>query len=179
MEQYFTLAKQQLKRLKQNYRMKQYFVTVRKIVWKRKGAFIASLLSVAFFYSIFTGISSGKLWPPTFYGFFVSSYSLPALIIISLLSAVLITLQIHGFKLKMKTSRKTGFMGFVGIVGSFFVSACPFCKPILISLLGLGAAGGVIAGYGTQLTVLAAIFLLASIILVTKNIQKKGCEECK
>ncbi len=94
-------------------------------------------------------------------------------IILLVLGGLLISLQVFSFREKQKnyTSTTTG-MG--GMLVSFFATTCPFCKPLLISLLGLSGSIAILK-YGFVLAFVSILLLIGSIYLTLKSISKRSC----
>jgi hypothetical protein len=148
------------------------------VLWQRKTQFVLNFGLIAALYSFFTGIVNVGFWPPQFLGLTFSLFSALALFLVSLLSAILITLQIYRFQISNIKFQKENSVGLIGMASSFFVSACPFCKPLLLSVFGLGGATSIIAKYGFQVTIVSLTLLLISIILVANTITNE-CKNCK
>lgn len=96
--------------------------------------------------------------------------------VLPLLAGLLVAFQVFAFKDKKKnlSSKVTGTSG---VLISFFATSCPFCKPLIISLLGLSGSLAIL-NYGTLLGVVSGVLLLISNYLTAKNIGK-GCEHCE
>lgn len=141
----------------------------------RKLFFLFSVVAFALLYSIFTGIFVITITPFAISGPIFTFFSTAGLVSISLLSAILLTLQYNTLREKTKSSVKTkaSFLGYVGTSGSFFATVCPFCKPLLAVILGLGGAFGFLQVYGKYITFLSAMILIIAIYLVTQT--KKSC----
>ncbi|MBI2107472.1 hypothetical protein HYT57_05800 [Candidatus Woesearchaeota archaeon] len=94
-------------------------------------------------------------------------------IIFSILGGLLISLQVFSFREKQKnyTSTTTGVSG---MLVSFFATTCPFCKPLLISLLGLSGSIAILK-FGLVLAFVSIILLMGSIYLTLKSISKRSC----
>ena len=94
-------------------------------------------------------------------------------IILSILGGLLISLQVFSFREKRKnyTSATTGISG---MLVSFFATTCPFCKPLLISLLGLSGSIAILK-FGLVLAFASILLLLGSIYLTLKSISKRSC----
>lgn len=99
-------------------------------------------------------------------------------IVLSILGGVLISLQVFSFCQKQKNYAATS-VGFSGMLASFFTTTCPFCKPLLLSLLGLSGSIAILK-YGLFLVVGSILLLIGSIYLTARSIPKtKHCENCK
>ena len=135
---------------------------------------LITLPIIGFLYSIFTGIIK---FENSIYFSIMSKNSIFALIIISILTSILLTLQISLIKERIKI--KGTKVGFFGTFLSFLTTACPFCKPLLISIIGLSSSTALLAKYGIQITIFSILLLITSIFIVSKNITKtKLCEKC-
>ena len=141
----------------------------------RKLFFLFSVIAFAMLYSLFTCIFTVSTKPFTDAGPFFTIFSVLGLVSISFLSAVLLTLQYHALREKKKSSAKTkaSFFGYLGTTGSLFATVCPFCKPLLVAILGLGGAFGFLQVYGKYITFLSAMILIVAIYLITQT--KKSC----
>lgn len=102
-----------------------------------------------------------------------TNVSITFFVIFSILGGILISLQVFAIKNRQK-SLKYANVGFVGTFLSFFNVTCPFCKPLLLSLIGFSGSL-VILKYGLTLALLSIVLLLASIYLVTLNLDKSNC----
>jgi len=135
---------------------------------------LITLPIIGFLYSIFTGIIRFK---DSIYFSIMSKNSIFALIVISVLTSILLTLQISLIRERIKV--KGTKVGFFGTFLSFITSACPFCKPLLISIIGLSSSTALLAKYGLHITIFSIFLLITSIFIVSKNITKtKLCEKC-
>ncbi len=135
---------------------------------------LVSVPIIGFLYSIFTGIIK---FDNSMYFTIMSKNSIFALIFITMLTSILLTLQIALFKERIKV--KGTKVGFFGTFLSFITSACPFCKPLLISLIGLSGSTILLAKYGLHITIFSVLLLITSIFIVSRNITKtKLCKEC-
>lgn len=92
----------------------------------------------------------------------------------SILGGLLIALQIFAIK-KRQNTLKSANVGFFGAFISFFTTTCPFCKPLLLSLIGFTGSLAILK-YGTVLALFSVLLLLASIYLVATQVTK--CERC-
>ena len=95
-------------------------------------------------------------------------------ILFSTLGGILIALQIFAIKNRQNTL-KSANVGFFGAFISFFTTTCPFCKPLLLSLIGFTGSLAILK-YGTVLALLSVLLLLVSIYLVASQLCK--CESC-
>ena len=90
--------------------------------------------------------------------------------VFSLLGGMLISLQVFAIKNKQK-SMKSARVGFLGAFLSFFNVTCPFCKPLLLSLLGFSGSLAILK-YGLALAFVSLILLLVSIYLVASSMER-------
>ena len=93
-------------------------------------------------------------------------------IVFSILGGLFISLQVFAIKNKQKSLGAK--VGFTGAFISFFTTTCPFCKPLLLSLIGFTGSLAILK-YGIALASLSVILLLVSIYLVTLNLDKSNC----
>lgn len=90
--------------------------------------------------------------------------------IFSILGGLLIALQIFAIRNRQK-ALKSANIGFLGAFMSFFNVTCPFCKPLLLSLIGFSGFLAILK-FGTALAILSILLLLISIYLVTVSLRK-------
>lgn len=90
--------------------------------------------------------------------------------VFSILGGLLIALQVFAIRNRQK-SIKSANIGFIGAFLSFFTTTCPFCKPLLLSLLGFSSSLALLK-YGIALAILSVLLLLTSIYLVTTHLEK-------
>ncbi len=88
----------------------------------------------------------------------------------SILGGTLISLQVFAIRQRQK-SLKSANIGFLGALISFFSVTCPFCKPLLLSLIGFSGSLALLK-YGTYIALLSAFLLVVSIYLVLYQISK-------
>jgi len=86
----------------------------------------------------------------------------------SILGGLLISLQIFAIRNRQK-SLKAANVGFIGAFLSFFNTTCPFCKPLLLSLIGFSGSLAILK-YGLAIAIFSVILLLISIYLVTLHL---------
>ncbi|MBI2649704.1 hypothetical protein HYX04_00140 [Candidatus Woesearchaeota archaeon] len=91
-------------------------------------------------------------------------------VIFSILGGLLISLQIFAIRNRQK-SLGSANIGFIGAFLSFFNTTCPFCKPLLLSLIGFPGSLA-ISRYGLALAITSLVLLLISIYLVTLHLDK-------
>lgn len=97
---------------------------------------------------------------------------------LSTLGGLLISLQVFSFRQKQK-NYASATTGVSGMLVSFFATTCPFCKPLLLSLLGLSGSLAILK-YGLLLAIISISLLIGSIFLVLKSLpQTKRCSNCK
>jgi len=137
--------------------------TLKEVITKRSTLFLSSFIIIALFYMIFTGII--VLNP---LGLMLSRYALVPLLLVSLLSAAIITVEYDSLRKKKVCITKKSSIGYFGTVFSFLATACPFCKPLLIAVFGLGGAFGLLQVYGFQITLVSLALLLTSLFLVLR-----------
>ncbi|MBI1935765.1 hypothetical protein HYS31_04970 [Candidatus Woesearchaeota archaeon] len=94
--------------------------------------------------------------------------SIMFVILFSILGGILISLQVFAIRNRQK-SLKSANVGFIGAFLSFFNVTCPFCKPLLLSLIGFSGSIAILK-YGLALAVVSIVLLLISIYLVALNI---------
>lgn len=97
---------------------------------------------------------------------------------LSTLGGLLISLQVFSFRQKQK-NYASATTGAGGMMVSFFATTCPFCKPLLLSLLGLSGSLAILK-YGLLLAIISILLLIGSIFLTLKSIANaKPCSNCK
>jgi len=94
-------------------------------------------------------------------------------VLFSILGGILISLQVFAIRNRQK-ALKSANVGFIGAFLSFFNVTCPFCKPLLLSLIGFSGSIAILK-YGLALAIISALLLLVSIYLVTLNLDKSNC----
>ena len=94
-------------------------------------------------------------------------------ILFSILGGILVSLQAFAIRNRQK-ALKSANVGFIGAFLSFFNVTCPFCKPLLLSLIGFSGSIAILK-YGLALAIISALLLLVSIYLVTLNLDKSNC----
>jgi len=98
--------------------------------------------------------------------------SLSFVVMFSILGGLLISLQVFAIRNRQK-SLKSANVGFIGAFLSFFNTTCPFCKPLLLSLIGFPGSLA-ISRYGLALAIISLVLLLISIYLVTLHLDKSN-----
>ena len=96
--------------------------------------------------------------------------SLSFVVMFSILGGILISLQVFAVRNRQK-SLKSANIGFIGAFLSFFNTTCPFCKPLLLSLIGFSGSLAILK-FGFVLAIISIILLLFSIYLVTLHLNK-------
>ncbi len=96
-------------------------------------------------------------------------------ILFSILGGLLVSLQVFAIRNRQK-SLKAANVGFAGAFISFFTTTCPFCKPLLLSLMGFSGSIAILK-FGFVLVIISILLLLVSVYLVTLTIDKSNC--CK
>ena len=91
--------------------------------------------------------------------------SLSFVVMFSILGGLLISLQVFAIRNRQK-SLKSANIGFIGAFLSFFNTTCPFCKPLLLSLVGFSGSLAILK-FGLVLAIFSSILLIVSIYLVT------------
>ncbi|MEK6983335.1 MAG: hypothetical protein AABX33_02080 [Nanoarchaeota archaeon] len=91
-------------------------------------------------------------------------------IVFSMLGGMLVALQAFAIKNKQKLMRSAR-VGFFGAFLSFFNVTCPFCKPLLLSLIGFSGSLAILK-YGLALAFISVILLLVSIYLVISSVER-------
>jgi len=102
-----------------------------------------------------------------------TAVSITFFIAFSILGGILISLQVFAIKNKQK-ALKSANVGFIGAFLSFFNTTCPFCKPLLLSLIGFSGSIAILK-FGFALAIISMLLLLVSIHLVTLNLDKSNC----
>jgi len=90
--------------------------------------------------------------------------------VFSILGGMLIALQVFAVRNKQKSMRSAK-VGFLGAFLSFFNVTCPFCKPLLLSLIGFSGSLAILK-YGLALAFVSLILLLVSIYLVASSMER-------
>lgn len=109
-------------------------------------------------------------------GFWVMAtrwFTLPTLVLVAVLSGVLLVLQVYAFRQRRRAA--AGTAGWLGTIGSFLVTACPACKPLLLSLLGLSGSAALVVTYGLQIAVVSVLLLAGAILLLWRSIATPSC----
>ncbi len=91
-------------------------------------------------------------------------------ILLAILGGALVSLQVFAFRQKQKAASSLS-TGIAGTFVSFLTSTCPFCKPLLLSLIGFSGSIAFLK-YGPALAVASLILLGASIFWATSAINK-------
>ena len=91
-------------------------------------------------------------------------------ILFSILGGLLIALHIFAIK-NMQKTLKSANVGFFGAFMSFFTTTCPFCKPLLLSLIGFSGSLAILK-YGMALAIASALLLIVSIYLAASSIER-------
>ena len=149
-----------------------------------KLAMIASIITrkTYFFIFLIAGILYGLLYAVMtnlidlrsgfrYINFSFTVTSITFFIIFSILGGLLIALQVYTIKNRQK-SLKSANVGFLGTFLSFFNVTCPFCKPLLLSLIGFSGSLTFLK-FGIALAFASVLLLLISIYLIAKNITDK------
>ena len=124
---------------------------------------------IGLLYSLTTGIIWIRLSPFSMTGPTLNSFSFTGLLLISGLTAILITLQYDLLRKKKTKGTKASFLGYFGTTGSFFTTTCPLCKPLLVTLFGIGGTAGLLQKYGLQITIISVLLLTVSIYFVARS----------
>ncbi len=90
----------------------------------------------------------------------------------SVLGGILISLQVYAIKARQR-SLKSANVGFLGAFISFFSVTCPFCKPLLLSVIGFSGSLAILK-YGTAIVLISLLLLLISIYLAALQVEKSG-----
>lgn len=154
--------------------MKELFTLIKRVL-RRRNYFLIFIVSGLFYGVIFSmmtnlidvrfGLSNIR--------FAFTWQSISFFIILSILGGLLISLQVFSFREKQKnyTSITTGVSG---MLISFFAITCPFCKPLLLSLLGLSGSIAILK-YGLVFALLSILLLLGSIYLTLRSMVRRNC----
>ena len=154
--------------------MKQLFAPIKRVLLTRNYffIFIVSGLFYGVIFSIMTNLIDVR------FGLFNIRFSFNwksglIFIALSILGGLLISLQLFLFHEKRKNyiSAATGISG---MFASFFSTMCPFCKPFLISLLGLSGSIAILK-YGIVLAFVSILLLVSAIYLTLKSISRRNC----
>lgn len=106
-----------------------------------------------------------------------TNVSISFVVLFSILGGLLISLQIFAIRNRQQ-SLKSANIGFIGAFISFFNVTCPFCKPLLLSLIGFSGSLAILK-YGLGLAIISIILLLVSIYLVTYHLDKTNVIKLK
>ena len=155
-------------------KMKELFASIKRVLSRRNYFFIfvASGLFYGVIFSMMTNLIDIRFGLSNLrFAFTLQSASF--FIVLSILGGLLISLQVFSFHEKRKnyTSTTTGVSG---MLVSFFATTCPFCKPLLISLLGLSGSIAILK-FGLVLAFVSILLLLGSIYLTLKSISTRIC----
>jgi hypothetical protein len=154
--------------------MKQLFVSIKRVLSIRNYFFIfvASGLLYGIIFSMMTNLIDVRFGLSNIiFAFTWQSGSF--FLILSVLGGLLISLQVFSFQEKQRNYISTT-TGTTGMFVSFFATTCPFCKPLLISLLGLSGSIAILK-FGLVLAFVSVLLLLGSIYLTLKSISKRNC----
>jgi len=94
-----------------------------------------------------------------------------ALLIISLLIGLFISLITYKIRLTQETA-KSGIIGSIGIIVGFFSAGCPTCGAFLFGLVGFPLALMAFPFRGLELKVLSIILMFVSIYFLSAGITK-------
>jgi hypothetical protein len=154
--------------------MKRLFTPIKRVLGRRNYFFIfvVSGLFYGVIFSMMTNLIDVRFGLSNIRFAFTWQSGL-FFIVLSILGGLLISLQLFSFREKRKnyTSTTTGLSG---MFVSFFATTCPFCKPLLISFLGLSGSIAILK-YGLVLAFVSILLLLGSIYLTLKSISKRNC----
>ena len=121
--------------------------------------FLASGLLYGLIYAVMTNLIDVRFGLKSInYSF--TNVSLTFFILFSILGGLLISLQVFAIRNKQK-SLKSANIGFIGAFISFFNVTCPFCKPLLLSLIGFSGSLAILK-YGLGLAIISICFNLFS-----------------
>lgn len=151
--------------------MKQKLNIIAHVLSKRNYLFLflVSGLLYGLIYAVMTNlidVRSGL----KYINYSFTNVSITFFVIFSILGGILISLQVFAIRNKQK-SLKSANIGFIGTFISFFNVTCPFCKPLLISLIGFSGSLAILK-YGLGLAIISVILLLVSIYLVASHLSK-------
>jgi hypothetical protein len=104
--------------------------------------------------------------------------NLMTLIIISILFGIFLALFWYKINLIRKVS-KAGFFGFLGLIIGAFAAGCPTCGAFLFSLIGMPLALMYFPFKGLELKLLSIVFILISIYLISRSLEKCEMNKCK
>ena len=163
---------------------------------KKRNVITASILSViVFFLFIFVNsfalIKSGISASGTFsvvFSLFLSQMlaildiggiiNFLAVILVSVLSGVTITMVIYKLRHVGKVKPRSGVVGLFGIFSGALAASCPACAITLASLLGLSGGLAVLPFHGLEFSLLALVLLTFSLFMISKSLVEE-CKECK
>jgi len=154
--------------------MKEFIAPIKRVLGRRNYflIFVASGLFYGVIFSMMTNLIDVRFGLSNIMFAFTWQSGL-FFLILSVLGGILISLQIFSFREKRKNYTSTT-AGVSGMLISFFATTCPFCKPLLISLLGLSGSIAILK-YGLALAIVSILLLVGSIYLTLKSISKRSC----
>jgi len=154
--------------------MKEFIAPIKRVLSRRNYflIFVASGLFYGVIFSMMTNLIDVRFGLSNMRFAFTWQSGL-FFLILSVLGGILISLQIFSFREKQKNYASTT-TGVSGMLVSFFATTCPFCKPLLISLLGLSGSIAIL-NYGLALAFISIFLLVGSIYLTLRSISKRSC----
>lgn len=169
---------------------------LKKVFSKKLNIIIAGILSLVVFFSFilansFALIKSGIVVSETFWVFFSlfldqtlaildigGIINFLAVVLVSLLSGVTITMIIYQLKNFGDVKPKSGVVEIFGIFSGALAASCPACAVTLISLIGLSGGLAVLPFHGLEFSLLALVLLTFSLFMISKGLVEE-CEDCK
>ncbi len=99
-----------------------------------------------------------------------------AVVLVSLLSGISLTMVIYKFRNAKSASGKGGFISSAGVFTGAFAASCPACSVALVSIFGVSGGLAVFPLKGLEFSLLSLTLLLFSIVMISKSLI--SCEEC-
>jgi len=134
--------------------------------------FIVSGLIYGLIYAVMTNLIDVR-FGLKYINYSFTNVSITFVVLFSILGGILISLQVFAIRNRQK-ALKSANVGFIGALISFFNTTCPFCKPLLLSLIGFSGSLAILK-YGFALAIISMLLLLVSIYLIILTIDKSNC----
>ncbi|MDP4038972.1 MAG: hypothetical protein Q8P57_00095 [Candidatus Pacearchaeota archaeon] len=155
------------------------FDAIKLVFEKTRYKVISIVLGILFFgflyYLLVVNVADKDIWISVMMsGEGFVTFSVVSLLLISSLSAILISMILFKFD-NFKSIERRGFFGFIGSGVGVFGVGCPTCGAFLFGLVGMPLALTYLPFKGLELQVLSVIILMISIYLTGKSI-KGVCE---
>ena len=157
------------KSIELNWSMRKEFSIIANVLFRRNYFFIflVSGLLYGIIYAVMTNLIDVR-FGLKYINYSFTIVSIIFVVLFSILGGILISLQVFAIRNRQK-SLKSANIGFIGALLSFFNTTCPFCKPLLLSLIGFSGSLAILK-FGLALAIFSLILLIVSIYLVTSHL---------